>query len=203
MTKRYEQVVRLSADLRDVDPTVRRRFEVPAEMTLADLHGVLQVTFQWDDDHLHSFQAGDKRYGPPAIRKDGFGPPVLPEEGIKIGTLARQGYRQLVYHYDFGDDWLHDLQIEAVDDADPERPAPVLLHAEGRTPPEDCGGPFGYMDVLQVLADPSDPAYDEWIEVYPDGIDPHTPDTDAVEPRLAALRRNWRPRGRRGKSGRA
>jgi hypothetical protein len=61
MAKRYEQVVRLSVDLRGVEPTVRRRFEVPAEMTLADLHRVLQVTFQWDDGHLHSFRAGEKR----------------------------------------------------------------------------------------------------------------------------------------------
>jgi len=203
MTKRYDQVVRLSVDLRGVEPTVRRRFEVPSEMTLANLHRVLQVAFQWDDDHLHSFQAGEKRYGPPEIRDDGFGPPVLPEEGIKIGTLARQGYRQLLYIYDFGDDWLHDMQIEAVAEADPERPAPVLLHAEGRTPPEDCGGPFGYMDVLQILADPSDPAYDEWIEWYPDGIDPHAPETERVEQGLAALRRNWRPRGRRANAGRA
>ncbi|MBK1669490.1 hypothetical protein CKO28_15735 [Rhodovibrio sodomensis] len=196
MAKRYEQVVRLSADLRGVEPTVRRRFEVPAEMTLADLHEVLQVTFQWDDDHLHSFQAGETRYGPPEVR-DGFGPPVQPEEGIKIGTLARKGRQRLRYLYDFGDDWLHDIRILQVRDADPERPAPALLHAQGRTPPEDCGGPFGYAALLAILDDPTHPDHAEYAEWYPDGIDPHAPETEGIEKRLEALRREWRPRGRR------
>jgi hypothetical protein len=194
MAKRYEEVVRLSVDLRGVEPTVRRRFEVPAEMTLADLHEVLQAVFGWDDDHLHSFQAGEKRFGPPSIRGPGLGPPVTPEEGIKIGTLARQGHQRLRYVYDFGDNWLHDIRVLQRRAAAPERPAPALLHAQGRTPPEDCGGRFGYMDLLAVLADPTHPNHAEYAEWHPDGLDPHTPDTERIEDRLAELRGDWRPR---------
>ena len=203
MAKRYEQVVRLSVDLRGVDPTARRRFEVPAEMTLADLHRVLQVTFQWDDDHLHSFRAGQKRYGPPQVRGGGLGPPVQPEEGIKIGTLARQGHQRLQYEYDFGDGWLHDIRVLQVRDAEPGRPAPALLHAQGRTPPEDCGGPPGYAGLLAILDDPTHPDHAEYAEWYPDGIDPHAPETETIEKMLAALRQGWRPRGRRAKTGSA
>lgn len=197
MSKLYEEVLRLSVDLRGVEPTVRRRFEIPADMTLADLHEVLQIAFQWDDDHLHSFKVGDTRYGPPAVREDGFGPPVRAEEGIKLGTLWRRGCQRLQYLYDFGDDWLHNIRILRVRAPDPAKPVPALLHAQGRTPPEDCGGPFGYMALQEILADPAHPNHAEYAEWYPDGIDPHTPETERIERGLAALRPDWRPRGRK------
>mgnify|MGYP006285482327 FL=1 len=91
MAKSRGQVLHLSLDLRSVEPTVRARFAVPADMSLADLLRVLQLTFQRADDHLHSLQIGTKRYGPPHRRGHGLDPPVQPEVGLEIGTLARKG----------------------------------------------------------------------------------------------------------------
>ena len=201
MSRLYEHVARLSVDLRRVEPTVRRRFEIPAEMTLADLHAVLQIAFQWDGDHLHKFDAGDRQFGPPEVREPRFGPPVQPEEGIKLVTLWRRGVTKLRYTYDFGDDWIHNIRILRMREAAPDGAPPTLLFAKGASPQEDCGGPIGYMDMVDILADPAHPAHAEYAEMYPDGLDPHTPETEEIERGFAALRRAWRPRGRRSKSG--
>jgi hypothetical protein len=173
MAKRYELVVRLSVDLRGVEPTVRRRFAVPAEMTLADLHRVLQVTFQWDETTRTACGSGRsaaarRRSAVAASARRSFR-----KGGIKIATLARRGHQRLRYEYDFSDGWLHDIRVLQVRKADAARPAPVLLHAQGRTPSEDYGAPAGYAGFLAILDDPTHPDHAAW---YPEGIDPHAPE---------------------------
>ena len=40
-----------------------RRLEVPADISLARLHRVIQVAFAWDDSHLHVFQTPYGQFG--------------------------------------------------------------------------------------------------------------------------------------------
>lgn len=48
-------IYQLKVKLKDVRPSVWRRLQVPSDMTFAELHRVLQIAFDWDDDHLHTF----------------------------------------------------------------------------------------------------------------------------------------------------
>jgi pRiA4b ORF-3-like protein/uncharacterized protein DUF6429 len=45
-------------------PHVRRRVRVPGDLTLADLHRVIQVVMRWDDVHPHVFDVDGREYGP-------------------------------------------------------------------------------------------------------------------------------------------
>jgi Plasmid pRiA4b ORF-3-like protein len=61
--------------------------------------------------------------------------------------------RNQEYLYDFGDGWEHSVRIERITDAVPSIVYPRLLDATGRCPPEDVGGPWGYREFLDAIAD--------------------------------------------------
>ena len=141
--------MRLRVTLRDVLPTVTRVIDVPASCTLPELHDLLQATVGWTDSHLHQFVAGTAKYGVPHEEwEDG----QLDESTVRLKDLPTQ----FTYLYDFGDGWEHDIEVLG---AGGDQPG--CGSGTGTCPPEDCGGPSGYTDLLKVLADPAHPEHDE------------------------------------------
>jgi hypothetical protein len=165
-------VIQIKATLREIDPPVWRRVLVPDRASLADLSGVLQVAFGWLGHHLHEFRFGEAIYGlpddeAPAHQKD--------EARTALSDLAHEGMSAR-YAYDFGDGWEHDLLIEAIQPLDPEVTYPLCTGGARACPPDDCGGPARYADLLRILADPDDPEHAEqrrWVGGFfdPEGFD--------------------------------
>ena len=58
-------VYQLKIVLVGVRPQIWRRVQVPAEITLDELHLVLQAAMGWTNSHLHSFTFGERRYTMP------------------------------------------------------------------------------------------------------------------------------------------
>ncbi len=61
--------------------------------------------------------------------------------------------------------------------ADSVRTAPACVDGRRACPPEDCGGTWGYRDLLEILTDPTHPEHDErreWIgrPFDPEAFDP-------------------------------
>ncbi len=54
-------VYRLKVTLAEIQPPVWRRLLVPAEMSLAKLHRVLQDAMGWTNSHLHCFELEGRR----------------------------------------------------------------------------------------------------------------------------------------------
>ena len=133
----------LKVALRDVRPAVWRRLEVPSATSLAELHEVLQVAFDWRDDHLHDFRARGVRYVPGHLQEFGlpFGEPRRDEGGARLGRVVPRPGDVLEYVYDFGDDWRHSLVVESVGAARPDAAYPVCTAGSGLPPEEDLGGP--------------------------------------------------------------
>jgi len=77
----------------------------------------------------------------------------IDERRVSLGQLLGGVGDRLLYTYDFGDDWEHEIVVEELLDADPEARYPVLVAAKGACPPEDCGGPWGYAELKEILAD--------------------------------------------------
>ena len=63
---------------------------------------------------------------------------------------------------------------------------PVCTAGENACPPEDCGGIYGYYDLLAAVADPKHPDHEDWIEWMEEDFDPAEFSMDTVNSRLKA-----------------
>lgn len=139
--------LQLKVTLAGSKPPIWRRLTMPESITLARLHELIQIAFGWTDSHLHLFEIDGEEYGPSTEGMESR------SERVRLSRLVTVGDR-FSYLYDFGDDWRHTVEVE-------KRLPPGTAHrgvrcVAGRRagPPEDCGGVYGYQDLLHVIADP-------------------------------------------------
>lgn len=152
-------------------PPIWRRFLIEREITLRQLHKALQLVMGWSDSHLHQFVFQRRKVS----------------DGILLSSLFARAGTKLLYEYDFGDGWQHELLLEEMITGD-DSFRPVCVAGKGNCPPEDCGGPYGYAELLQALQDPSHPEhswYQDWLG--PD-FDPSYFSVEDVNKRLARKR---------------
>lgn len=188
-------VHRLKITLRGSKPPIWRRLEVPSDITLEELHRVVQTAFGWEDYHLWVFETRSGDYG--------MADPELGHRSAaarKLQDVAAGAGARIRYRYDFGDDWAHEVLVEDVLVAEPGVDYPRVVAGRRAGPPEDCGGIWGYQNLLLVLADPEHEQHRflvEWLGLdSADEFDPAAFDLDAVNRELGST---GRPR-RRAKS---
>ena len=191
-----EDLFQLRVMLDDTDPQVWRRVLVPASIRLDRLHGVLQAALGWTDSHLHVFTVGEARYGWP---DPDFDENMVAEDTVGLSDIAEPG-TVVRYEYDFGDGWEHEILVEAVVPAEPGTVYPRCVDGAAACPPEDCGGPWGYRDLRETLADPGAAEHQErldWLGIEDAGqFDPAAFDVDVANRRTAA---DWITRSTRGR----
>src|SRR5208282_1949170 len=177
---------KLRVVLDDVTPQVWRRFVVPASITLDRLHDVLQIVMGWTDSHLHSFTiAGQEFTENPEEPDQG-----VEETGVVLGALIRKPGTKFAYLYDFGDGWGHTITVESVDEITDRRAIDVTcLAGKRRCPPEDVGGPWGYTEFLNAIADPGHEEHQSFLEWCGGSFDPKEFDAAAVNLALAKMGR--------------
>jgi hypothetical protein len=160
-------VLSLKITLRHIRPPIWRRILMPRDMTLADLHRAIQAAMGWEDAHLHSFTVGGRHYSAPKMLPD-----AANEARVTLDSLAKSGTTRFTYTYDFGDDWEHDILIEKNPPKTAARAYPACVAGKRNCPPEDCGGPWGYDELLAALADPGSPQHAERLEWLGQAFDP-------------------------------
>ncbi|MDP1537451.1 MAG: plasmid pRiA4b ORF-3 family protein [Burkholderiales bacterium] len=138
----------------DIAPPIWRQIELPAVTTLTGLHGVIQVLMGWHDYHLWAFWQ-DKRRFEPADPEEGIKPaPRADPAELTIGDLLPSKDAMLRYNYDFGDDWWLDIKLLSSEDVQPKELYPRCLAGARAGPPEDCGGPPGFLDLMAARKNP-------------------------------------------------
>jgi Plasmid pRiA4b ORF-3-like protein len=174
----------LKISLRGAKPPIWRRVLVPAAISLADLHQIIQCAMGWQDSHLHLFEVGEERFGTPDP-EDLL--ELRDERRARLCDVAPQVGARVLYEYDFGDSWEHDIVVEKVfDEVIPEA---VCLAGRRACPPEDCGGIRGYERLLRVLADPADREHQRMLEwLGGEVIDPTALYLDEINAELKDLR---------------
>lgn len=180
-----KSIVRLKITLDRVEPVVMRRVTARFGVRLGRLHCIVQAAMGWSGGHLWEFRAGSTGWGP----RDKYGTGDGPHDASKttlLGVVEDVGVKTIRYIYDFGDDWQHAIKVERVFADVPGLAQPFLLEATGRCPPEDIGGPAGYREMLDALADPKHPRHDELAERY-GGFDPGAIDLKRLEAAVDAL----------------
>jgi hypothetical protein len=120
-----------------ISPMIWRRVQVPASMTLRELHGVIQVVMGWEGIHLFQFTLRARRLG--SLELAARSPDIsLSELRLRVGTRFR-------YEYDLNGPWEHEVRLEGRHEADPGSRCPICLDGDGSCPPEDCGGVPGFL----------------------------------------------------------
>jgi len=185
VNKSGSPIYRIKVTLRHVAPPVWRRIEVPADIKLGKLHRILQATMGWTDSHLHAFRAGNTTYGVPD--PDYPRDETRNERNVRLDKVAGAGDK-LVYEYDFGDGWEHEIEVEKVTEPETAVHYPRCTSGERSCPPEDCGGPPGYERLLEILRDPRHEEYGEMREWLGGDFDPETFDLDEVNQALKRMR---------------
>ncbi|WP_456506141.1 plasmid pRiA4b ORF-3 family protein [Arthrobacter sp. UYCu723] len=172
---------------------------------------VLQAAFSWEDAHLHRFSTDDPFA--PLRPVDGEVPEVLqwlpeqeceepgdkPEEDCSLDQLLTLGSGAAFYEYEFGDSWLHRLELVSRRPAGPDSPHARLIDGTRRGPLEDSGGCPGYEEIMDALADPAHPNHAEHFTVGTGAsrvTQRKAPGSAALSPSQVRCRRSTpRPRG--------
>jgi len=178
-------VYQLRVYLEDLqEPFIWRRFLVPASITLGELHRVLQTVMGWQNCHLHAFRKDGVVWDEEGVSEPGY--ESRNENETRLGDVLTRVRSRLEYTYDFGDEWRHQVVFEKRLPASSEVPVPTCLEGQGACPPEDCGGVWGYSDMLSILEDPEHRDHDSVVGWFPEFFDPLDFYPDAVNELLAA-----------------
>ena len=180
MTTHYQ----LKITLDEIQPPIWRRVVVPADISLAALHDVVQIAMGWTNSHLHAFEIDGQRYGRPD-HMDGFDD-VLDERRHLLGQLV-EPRKRFAYEYDFGDSWHHQIVVEKELAPSTVQQVPVCIDGARNCPPEDCGGAFGYVEFLEVLADPNHEDHEHMVGWIGGSFDAEKFDPTVVNAKLATL----------------
>ena len=163
---------------------------MPSTYTFWDLHCAIQDAFGWNNSHLHQFKFKDKAtntemiFGIPTEDDFDLDIPTIPGWKHKISKYLNPLYPKIEYVYDFGDNWEHIIKLEDVIPAEKGVIYPRCIKGKRNSPPDDCGGAWGYLELLEVLNDPKHEEHEstkEWVESIKGGpFDPETFNPDAV-----------------------
>ncbi|MFT4222314.1 plasmid pRiA4b ORF-3 family protein [Dysgonomonas sp.] len=136
-------------------PPVWRKVSIPDNFTFLDFHYIIQIAFGWENTHLFEFR--DQEYQSNiriGIPYDDFFDPDFAAQTkdashIGLSAVFNEAGQKLLYVYDFGDSWVHEITLESVTDG--KQKAAVCLSGKGACPPEDCGGVWGYEDIKHIF----------------------------------------------------
>ena len=167
-----------------IQPAIWRRLLVPADTNLRKLHRTVQIAMGWTDSHLHQFRLERQRCSGPQYGRDSG---VLDKFKTKLCDVVHIPGNRFLYEYDFGDGWQHEVLLEEVLERDgPSRP--ICVAGERRCPPEDCGGPPGFAELLEILGDPAHPRHEEMVEWIGGSLNPEHFDLTKINRRLSRLK---------------
>ena len=186
-----QNIYQIKVTLLGTKPPIWRRLLVPASMTLAKLHDVLQTAMGWAGGHMHEFRTADRHFGIPDPEDRSMGMQVENERSIRLSSVLRSAGTKLIYTYDFGDNWEHAVVLERLLPAQLSLDLEYPICIDGRLacPPDDCGGIPGYYELIEALADPEHDRHEEISEWISDGFDPQDFSVENVNRMLSPKRR--------------
>ena len=172
-------IFQLKVTLKDSNPPIWRKVQVPSDMTLSQLHDTLQIAVGWGDCYLHQFIVGTTRYSSDELVA--FHEGHLPETACALNQIATgKGY---TFTYDYGLNtaaptvWVYTIVIEKILIPNLERSYPRCLSGQRACPVERIGQIEHYKAHLKAVHGDSSAA--RWVinermrrEFDPERFDP-------------------------------
>jgi hypothetical protein len=176
-------VFRLS--VKDVVPEIWRRFQASSDITLVQLHSIVQVLMGWGDRHLYAFVIGTKRYSSPSDVDDDIKNRSLIR--TKLSNILVNGSNTFTYEYDFGDGWQIKLDSEPIDDDFHANRFAECIDGSRHGPVEDSGGSRGYMEKALIYRNPHHRRYQDIRELIGPDFDSEAFDLARTNAMLKAI----------------
>jgi hypothetical protein len=190
-TKASAPLYYMKVVLNETKPIIWRRLQVPGNATLGWLHAVLQVAMGWTNSHLHQFRVRELLYSDLRhnFREYEGDPEILDENKETLQRVAPRQKDMLAYEYDFGDSWHHQITVERILSRDSAVSSVALcLDGARACPPDDCGGTWGYDNLLKILRNPKHEQHDSMKEWLGRPLDPEAFDVEKVNSYLRKLK---------------
>lgn len=143
------RIYQLKIFLREISPIIWRRLLVSGDTTLVELHELVRISMGWEGHHLWTFTINGTEYG--HAYGAGLG---SAEYQTTLSDLNLRHHERFLYQYDFGDYWQHELRLEKVLEPDSKKHYPLCTGGKRACPPEDCGGPWAYQELLHPAGSP-------------------------------------------------
>lgn len=125
---------------------------IDTNTTFLELHYIIQFAMGWTNSHLHHFILGKEIFiGVPD--PDSF-TEYINSAKARVADYLKEPKDALVYEYDFGDSWYHTITLIKQIPRLPDIALPIVVDGARACPPEDCGGIWGYQDILKALKHP-------------------------------------------------
>jgi hypothetical protein len=130
------------------NPVVARTIQMRGDQTLKALHRAIFGAFDREEQHMYEFQVGGR--GPMDRRALCYvlpGALAAPLPGRKpAGDVTRTPIESLGlkvgeafgYWFDFGDDWWHQINVQAIEAAAPRGRYPRVTRRVGESPPQSA-----------------------------------------------------------------
>lgn len=128
------------------NPEVLRTIQILGNQTLEKLHDVIFKAFDRDDDHLYEFEFGNGPHDPDSscyVLPIDLESPFSDDRNVsgdvtktKIDSLNLVVDQSFGYWFDFGDDWMHQINVISIDDKIPEGKYPKITERIGDSPPQ-------------------------------------------------------------------
>lgn len=176
----------LRITLEGIKPPIGRIFLVDSQITLDMFHNIIQNVMGWKNEHLWAFESAEGSFGPDAGIWD-----TSKKEAKKyfLSEILKTEKDVCKYIYDFGDFWQHKLEVEQVlTEREIETNVPTCISGERACPPEDCGGIWGYSEILEVFTDPDHADYEDVMALIGYDFNPDFFDKTAVNKKLERYR---------------
>lgn len=135
-----------------------RELKLPSNLSLEAFSFIINEATGWDGTHLHHFINKNVYYKSTTelydIKEMGIFPiriQYCDANNFAISHLLREKGDRIKYEYDFGDSWLHDVWLKGVREYEPnEERTLTFVKGQGACPPDDCGGVWGYQELLEL-----------------------------------------------------
>lgn len=143
-----DPVYQLKIVLTKISPMIWRRLLVRGTTTIYELHHIIQIAMGWEDDHLNRFRIYGKDYG---VYHDGGMDFADDPRRVQLTDFQFRCRDRFQYEYNFYAEWLHDIRIEAITEAEPQRFYPVCIGGKHACPPESARDAWHYQAQLREL----------------------------------------------------
>lgn len=162
------KILEIKVTLMGSKPPIWRRIQIEEDTSLLELNDIIQIVMGWNGSHLWHFSANGKEYTDPIYFDEEY--MSLHEQidagDVDVADVIKSPKSKMRYVYDYGDDWEHEIVLEKILDRDESITYPRCVKGKLASPPDDCGGLYGYYHMLEVLEDPTHEEYEdisEWL----------------------------------------